>query len=266
MPAEVAVEQRLGFIGCGQLGRALLAGWLEAGVVDRAGVCIAARASAAETAAAFGVRAVSSAEVVAESAVVVVAVKPAQVGAALAGLSFHAHQLVISVAAGVNTAALAAACGPAEVVRAMPNVACRVGQGATLLFGQGASVERARVLFEAVGHVEVLEKEALFHVGTALVGSGPGFVALVIEALADGAVAAGLPRAQALRLAARVVAGTGTLAAREGIHPALLKDAVASPGGTTMQGLRALERGGLRTALLEAVLAATARSVELEGA
>ncbi|MCB9545203.1 MAG: pyrroline-5-carboxylate reductase [Myxococcales bacterium] len=263
------METQVGFLGCGQLGQALLAGWLAAGVVERAGVRVAARQSAATTAERFGVLAASPAEVVAASEVIVLAVKPGQITSVAAGLPFRAGQVVLSVAAGVPRAALLAACRPAEVVRIMPNVAARVGAGASLVLGgatDGAAVARAVRLFQAVGHVEVLDQEKLFHVGTALVGSGPAFLFVAMEALADGAVAAGLPRAQALRLAARVVAGSGTLAALEGIHPAILKDAVASPGGTTMQGLRALEKAGLRAALLEAVLAATARSQELEDA
>ncbi|MEZ4472171.1 MAG: pyrroline-5-carboxylate reductase [bacterium] len=263
------MERRVGFLGCGQLGQALLAGWLAAEVVDRAGVRVAARQSAQVTAGRFGVQAAGAAEVVEACDLIILAVKPGQVAGLLAGLPFRAGQVVVSVAAGVNAATLRGLCAPAEVVRTMPNVAARVGAGATLVLGgatDGAAVARTVRLFQAVGHVEVLEQEQLFHVGTALVGSGPAFLFVAMEALADGAVAAGLPRGQALRLAARVVAGAGTLAAAEGIHPATLKDAVASPGGTTMQGLRALEKGGLRAALLEAVLAATARSVDLEDA
>lgn len=258
----------LGIIGCGQLGSALLGGWLAAGVVAAPRVWVADPHSAADIAHRHGVHAATPAEVVAQADVILLAVKPHIVREALVGLPFRSDQVVISVAAGVTQAALVALCSPATVVRTMPNVACRVGAGATLVLGTSppAAVALARALFEAVGHVEVVDREALFHVGTALVGSGPAFLFVAMEALADGAVAAGMPRAQALRLAAQVVAGAGTLAASEGIHPAVLKDAVASPGGTTIQGLRALERGGYRAALLEAVLAATARSLELEGA
>lgn len=258
-----------GFIGCGQLGSALLGGWLAARVLDPGRVWVADPQSGPTLAERYGVRAASAEAVVASAEVVLLAVKPHHVRSALLGLAFRPGQVVISVAAGIPRSVIRAACAPAEVVRTMPNVACQVGAGATLVLGGDtapAAVARAVDLFQAVGHAEVVDREDLFHVGTALVGSGPAFVFLAVEALADGAVAAGLPRAQALRLAARVVAGAGTLAASQGIHPAILKDSVASPGGTTMQGLRALERGGLRAALLEAVLAATARSLELEGA
>lgn len=259
----------LGIIGCGQLGSALLSGWLAAGIIEATRVWVADPHSAVAVAERHGVHAAAPAEVVEAADMVLLAVKPHMVREATAGLPFRPGQGVISVAAGVSRATLISLCAPAEVVRTMPNVACRVGAGSTLVLGgttDPLAVAHARRLFEAVGHVEVVDREDLFHVGTALVGSAPAFLFVAIEALADGAVAAGMPRAQALRLAAQVVAGAGTLAAGEGIHPAVLKDSVASPGGTTIQGLRALERGGFRAALLEAVLAATARSLELEGA
>lgn len=264
------MEGTLGFLGCGALGRALLSGWLKTGRASPDRVLVAARTSAAETSARLGVSAVAASVVAAEADVVVLAVKPSQVPDTLQGLSFRPGQLLISVVAGVSRARIAALAAPARVVRTMPNVACRVGQGATLVLGgapdAAADVQRAVALFEALGHVEVLTDEKLFHAATALVGSGPAYLFLAIEALADGAVAAGLPRAQAQRLAAHTVLGAGRLAVEPGAHPAALKDAVASPGGTTIEALAVLERRGFRGALLDAVRAAAERSRELESA
>jgi pyrroline-5-carboxylate reductase len=151
-------------------------------------------------------------------------------------------------------------------VRAVPNTPALVGAGLTgLAWGEGIDPERrawVRRLFERVG--EVLElPEGQLDPFLALTSSGPAFLALVAEAMADGAVAAGLPRAQAQHLAHRTMAGTAALLQGRELHPGQLKDMVSSPAGTTIAGLRQLERCGLRSALLEAVLAAAQRSREL---
>ena len=257
----------LGFIGCGALGQALLAGWIDAGAVDAGDVRVFDPAIGAQVAARFGVIAASAEAVVAGCDVVVLAVKPHLIRVATEALTFRADQIVVSVCAGVQRATLLAALTPARVVRVMPNIAAGLGASATLVHGAGEAADVARIaaLFDSVGHAEILDAEDLFHVGTALVGSGPAFLFVALEALADGAVAAGMPRAKALALAAHTMAGAAALA-QDGAHPATLKDRVASPGGTTIQGLRALEAGGLRSALIEAIWAATARSKALEDA
>lgn len=253
---------KLGFLGCGSLGRALLDGWLAADVVSPADVTVADPYTAQGLAEALGVTAGTPAEVVAASEVVLLGVKPHHLDSATDGLAFQAAQVVVSVLAGVRLSRVAARVHPATVVRVMPNIAARVGHAVTfVLDGPRASVGAA--LFGAVGHVEPLADEDHFHVGTALAGSGPAYLFVAIEALADAAVACGLPRAAALRVAAHTVAGAGLLAATDGRHPAELKDAVASPGGTTIHALRALEAAGFRAALVEAVLAAARRSEEL---
>lgn len=260
--------ERLGFIGCGNMGGALLHGWLAADAIAPAQVTIADPYTGEALAERYGVHASTLADVVATCDVIILAVKPHQIAKAAADVAFRPDQLVISVCAGVARATLLGAVAPARVVRVMPNVAARVGAGAALVHGgpsDPADVARTVALFEAVGSAEVIADERLFHVGTALVGSAPAFLFVALEALSDGAVAAGLPRAQALRLAAATMAGAARLA-QDGAHPATLKDAVASPGGTTIQGLRALESAGLRSALIEAIWAATARSQALEDA
>ena len=145
-------------------------------------------------------------------------------------------------------------------VRAVPNTPCLVGEGLCgLAWGQGVTPEQQRWVRDVFAPVsEVLElPESRLDAFLALTSSGPAYVALIAEALADGAVAAGLPRDQAHHLAQRTLGGTAALLQQQKLHPAQLKDMVGSPGGTTMAAVRKLEQAGLRSALIEAVLAAT---------
>ncbi len=176
-------------------------------------------------------------------------------------------RLVISIAAGVTLAALeAAAAENFRVIRAMPNTPALVGHGAAgYCLGTRATAEdskTAQSLLGAVG-IAIEVPERLMDAVTGLSGSGPAYIYVVIDALADGGVRAGIPRADAVRLAAQTVLGSAAMVLETGEHPAVLKDMVTSPGGTTIAGLAALERHGLRSALIEAVGAATQRATEL---
>jgi pyrroline-5-carboxylate reductase len=180
--------------------------------------------------------------------------------------SFSAKTLVISILAGVPLHRLEALFPNQPTIRAMPNTPATVGAGMTAI-SQGKGVEElhlslARAIFKAVGEV-VEVPESLMDAVTGLSGSGPAYVALMVEALADGGVAAGLPRAIAAQLALQTVLGTAQLLREKGWHPAELKDRVTSPGGTTIAGVAQLERAGFRSALIEAVKAACRRSQEL---
>ncbi len=227
-----------------------------------------ARANFAEL---FGAAAVveSNAAVASQATLLVLAVKPQQMSAALAEVApaLQPTAVVVSIAAGVTLKKLAAQLPPgSRIVRVMPNTPCLVGQGASCFaLGEHADStdgQRVRQLLSAVGIAhEVPEK--LLDAVTGLSGSGPAFVYTVIEALADGGVRAGLPRALAAELAAQTVAGAAAMVLETGKHPAELRDAVASPAGTTIAGLAELERLGLRGALIEAVTAAAERSKEL---
>jgi len=195
------------------------------------------------------------------------AIKPQQVEAvAAAAPPVDGSPLLVSVLAGVNLKRLQRLFPGHRVVRAVPNTPSLVGQGLTALaWGDGiSSAQRQQVQDLFAGVSEVLElPEDKLDPFLALTSSGPAFVALVAEAMADGAVAAGLPRDLAHRLAHRTLAGSAALLDQRQLHPALLKDMVTSPGGTTIAGVRALERAGLRSALMEAVIAAAERSREL---
>lgn len=174
--------------------------------------------------------------------------------------------LVISILAGVSLRKLEGVFGHQPVIRAMPNTPATIGAGITAI-APGKSVkpshmEQATAIFGAVGDV-VEVPESLMDAVTGLSGSGPAYVAIMIEALADGGVAAGLPRAIASKLAISTVLGTAQLLQNKQLHPAQLKDQVTSPGGTTIAGIAELERFGFRSALIEAVQAAYRRSQEL---
>lgn len=202
--------------------------------------------------------------------VLLLAIKPQVFTTVVSGLTGLAstpdRPLVLSILAGTPLSKLEAAFGGYPVVRAMPNTPATVGAGMTAIAAGSSTashhLELAQRIFAAVGEV-VEVPESLMDAVTGLSGSGPGYVALVIEALADGGVAAGLPRAIAQKLAIQTVKGTAQLLQESNLHPGQLKDQVTSPGGTTIAGIAALERAGFRSALIEAVRAAYGRSQEL---
>lgn len=218
----------------------------------------------------YGVTATgSNQEALADADIVLVAVKPQAFHAVVPDIQKAATQktaLLLSIMAGVPLSTLQTAAPSWPMVRAMPNTPATVGAGMTAIApGQYATAEhlqQARDIFAAVGEVvEVPEK--LINAVTGVSGSGPGYIAVVIEALADGGVAAGLPRATALQLAIQTVLGTAQLLQETELHPAVLKDRVTSPGGTTIAGIAQLEAAGVRSALIQAVQAASRRADEL---
>jgi len=261
---------KLSIIGGGVMGEALLSRLLAQQVYLPEAVWVGEHSAARRDSLVqeYGIRATdNNREAIAEADVVLLAVKPQAFAAVTEGLATgQSSQLVVSILAGTPLSKLEAAFPGQPVVRAMPNTPATVGAGMTAIapgtHTQPHHLEVARRLFMAVGDV-VDVPESLLDAVTGLSGSGPGFVALVIEALADGGVAAGLPRAIAQRLALQTVRGTAELLQTTHLHPAELKDRVTSPGGTTIAGVAALEQAGLRHALIEAVRTASRRSQEL---
>ncbi|MGE5190061.1 MAG: pyrroline-5-carboxylate reductase [Gemmatimonadota bacterium] len=263
----------VGFFGAGNMGEAMIRGIVGAKVLPPRDVHVldirAGRAR--ELSRRYGVSPADGAPaLLAACDTIVLAVKPKDVPAALEALG-RANlkgKLVISIAAGVPTAALRDALGrDAAVVRAMPNTPAQVGMGSTgLYFAPGLSERRkdtARKIFSALGTVAEFAREELLDAVTALSGSGPAFAFLFIEALADGAVRAGMGRDEALRLAASTVEGAGRMVRETGKHPGELKDMVTSPGGTTAAGIAALEAGAFRGTVMAAVYAAWQRCREI---
>jgi pyrroline-5-carboxylate reductase len=276
--AEQWSTARVGFIGAGQMARALGRRLVSVGLVtsDR---LIASDPSetaldrfAQETG---GIIVGSNADVVDAANVVVVATKPQSMAEVLVELAPRlgagkSEPLVVSIAAGVSLDTLRnGLAGFGRLVRVMPNTPCLVGSGASA-YALGPAVKphderMVREMLQAVGVAHRVSESALDAV-TGLSGSGPAFVYMIIEALADGGVRVGLPRDVATSLAAQTVLGAAQMVLETGRHPGELKDQVASPGGTTIAGIHALERGGLRAALMDAVQAATVRSTELAAA
>jgi pyrroline-5-carboxylate reductase len=206
--------------------------------------------------------------VVQAAEIVFLAVKPSQVGrvAEQLGGQLGSERLLVSVAAGITLDRLSGHFGTDRLIRVMPNTPCLIGQGASgYALGRGATDEDGRRvgrLMNAVGIAFAVD-EPLLDAVTGLSGSGPAFVYTVIEALADGGVRMGLPRAVAVALAVQTVQGAAGMVSSGGEHPAVLRDRVASPGGTTIAGIEAIEHHGIRAALMAAVRAATERSMEL---
>jgi pyrroline-5-carboxylate reductase len=262
---------KTGVIGCGKMATALVGGAVQAGALDPAGVVgfDPSTAAAGDFRAATGAATAAALADLHDCATLLLCTKPHQVRGVLAELAAAAPApaLLISVAAGVSLAELAAA-GPPDfrLIRCMPNTPALVGEGvsafATGRHATAADADLARRVLGAVGHVHEVP-ESLLDAVTGLSGSGPAYAFVIIEALADGAVRCGLPRQQALAMAAQTLRGAATMVLESGDHPAALKDRVASPGGTTIAALAKLESAGLRAALIEAVAAAAERSREL---
>ncbi|WP_031293837.1 pyrroline-5-carboxylate reductase [Leptolyngbya sp. Heron Island J] len=262
---------KLGIIGGGVMGEALLSCLLSKGMHTPDSILVSdlsheRRQLLAEQ---YSIRTThSNREVIEHSDVIVLAIKPQvfdSVARDFSGVVVD-PPLVISILAGVAIARLEQAVPGWPVIRAMPNTPATVGCGMTAIsIGSRAIAEHidlAKQLFSAVGDV-VQVAEPLLDGVTGLSGSGPAYVAIVIESLADGGVAAGLSRTTANKLALQTVLGTAQLLQKTGMHPAVLKDRVTSPGGTTISGIACLEELGLRSALIEAVRAASSRSREL---
>lgn len=268
----------VGFLGAGQMATALAKGWLTAGLLDSKRSIASdvypdarekfTKATGLETVAQNGA-------VVMQCDVLILAVKPHVLPDLLADIKpvLTDAKHIISIAAGVTLDTLFGWLGggpdsrSGKVVRVMPNTPCLVGASATGIAARtrlpnDPDLSVALRLFRAVGVAELVPEHQLDAV-TGLSGSGPAYVYVMIEALADGGVRMGLPRETALKLAAQTVFGAAKMVLETGTHPAALKDAVASPGGTTIAGLHELERGGLRGVLMDAVQAATERATEL---
>jgi len=265
-------NQKIAFIGAGNMAEALMAGLLQSGTVKSSSI-LATDVSQDRLNFLKGKYHVhveaDNIEAIKWATIIILAVKPQVLPHVLRQVKkgLKKSQLVISIAAGFPLSKiLGALSSSASVIRAMPNTPCLVQQGATALATGKTITDNqlhvAQEIFEASGKVVIVE-ETLMDAVTGLSGSGPAFVYVIIEALADGGVRMGLPRHIAQTLATQTVLGTANLVSISGEHPGLLKDRVTSPGGTTIAGLHELEKGGVRATFMSAVEAATKRSQEL---
>ena len=267
-----ASSLRIGFLGCGRMATAIAQGLVNAryvGANQITGSDPSAVMRESFTKATGTPVVADNLTVLKQSDVVVLAVKPQHMEPLLKEIAagVEATHLIVSVAAGVSLATMSGTLGSnVRLIRVMPNTPCLVGAGATAFArGAKATADDASLvteLFSTIG-IALEVPESLLDAVTGLSGSGPAYVFQIIEALSDGGVRCGLPRAVATQLAAQTVLGAAKMVLETGEHPGALKDAVASPGGTTIAGLHELERGGLRGTVMNAVEAATKRSQEL---
>ena len=265
-------NKKIAFLGAGNMAEALIAGMLQAKLSDPDCVLATdispARLEVLKDRYQIQVGS-ENLDAVLWADIIILCVKPQVVDEVLTGIQtgLSDKQLVISVAAGVSIQGIQNRIGDSiPLVRAMPNTPAVIQEGVTALAGcRGLSVENLKIaqsIFESVGKVVIVDESSMNAV-TGLSGSGPAYVYLAIEALIDGGVRVGLPRTVAHTLAVQTVLGAAKMVRETGEHPAVLKDRVTSPGGTTIAGLQQLEEGGLRAILIHAVEAATHRSSEL---
>ncbi len=268
----IPFENSIALIGAGQMGQALARGFCNSGECDPAAVIAYDPSLAAEKTLQNSIPGVrltkTAAEATRAARYVILAVKPQHAASVCQEIqpALQDGAIIISIIAGLPTSWLSGKLKTSRIVRVMPNTPCLIGHGVSAISTppeldpkESKTIQR---LFSTVGVVHNVP-ESLLDAVTAVSGSGPGYVALLIDALADGGVQAGLPRPLALDLAVQTFAGTATLIADTGDHPAVVKDRVSSPGGTTVAGLSVLERKGVRGALADAVAAAADRSAAL---
>lgn len=267
----MATDRRVGIIGAGKMGTALISGLLRAGVVGKDSLCASdispeRRYHISET---YGIRCLSdNKEVVTNSDIVIIAVEPGHVKTVLEDIGEDlTNQTLVSIAVGISIDFLKRNLLRAvPIVRIMPNNPCMVGEGMIVLTpSPEVSEEELKAveeIFSSVGRVLVLD-ESLFDAVTGLSGSGPAYVYLAIEGLIEGGVKAGLSEDKALTLAAQTIVGAGRMVLETGTHPARLREMVTTPGGTTIEGLKELERGDVKASFARAVERAAQRSREL---
>ncbi len=262
----------VGFVGAGNMGEALIKGLLAANLVPAEAIHATdvRLERLKELNRQYGIQISSdNAELIRHADIVILAVKPQVMDAVLTEIApaVTRRKLLISIAAGVSTAKMRAVLRKdARLIRVMPNTPALVLEGVTAVAKaeglEADDLETAGEIFSAVGRVVVLGEELMDAV-TGLSGSGPAYIAVVIESLADGGVRMGLDRITAMTLATQTVLGAAALLRETGLHPGAVKDMVCSPGGTSIAGIAALEEGGIRTTFIKAVERATQRSREL---
>lgn len=260
-----------GFIGTGNMGGALATAAAKSVPGEHILLSNRTPAKAEALAARLGAVAVDNATAAARADYLFLGVKPQMMAGMLAGIrdvlaSRAAPCVLVTMAAGLSMARIRELAGvDFPVIRVMPNTPAAIGKGVLLCCHDGADADALAVFEAAMAGAGMLDfiDEGLIDAGSVVAGCGPAFAAMLIEALADGGVACGLPRAKAQAYAAQMLLGTAALALEKGDHPGAMKDAVCSPGGSTIQGVRALERGGFRSAAFEAVVAAYEKTLDM---
>ena len=263
------MQKTIGFIGCGNMAQAMIESLIKSEFVPVKNI-IASTSKEKIIQEKYNIRTTeSNIEVASQSDYLILAVKPNIYGTVLQEIKDHIKEdgVVISIGAGISTQFLAKNLnGGTKYIKTMPNTPVMVGEGMTSLCpGNRFSKEELKEimdLFSSFGKTEIID-EGLMDAATALSGSSPAFIYMLIEAMADGAVLEGIPRQQAYTMAAQAVLGSAKMVLETGIHPGQLKDNVCSPGGITIAGVASLEENGFRSAVIEAIKACTDRSKEM---
>jgi len=266
-------DKKIGFIGSGNMGEAMIGGLIDSGAAEPANIsCSDVREDALkEIEARFGVSTSTSNIEVADSAdIIILAIKPQIMVPVLQEIKdcLDMSKIIISIAAGVPLAAIETCLNKTlRLIRVMPNVAVSVREGAAAVAAGDHTlkedIDLAMEIFDSLGKSIFLKENNLMDAVTGLSGSGPAYIFMIVDALADAGVKVGLSRPDALLLASQTILGAAKMLIETKEHPGQLKDSVTSPGGTAIAGLHTLEKGGLRTTLINAVEAATERSLEL---
>jgi len=267
------IRQNLAIIGVGKMGNTLIDSLLRNKVVKPNQIygTTSREDTASQVKEKYHINAgLDNQEAVSRSDIIILAVKPQMIAQVLVEIvpALNDNKFVISIAAAISTSFIEGKLNKnISVIRAMPNIASLVNEGMTVLcpgkFVQEEHLEIALEIFGSVGEVEIIQREELMDVVTALSGSGPAYSYMMIESLTDGGVRMGLPRELARKVAAQSVLGGAKMVLQTGLHPALLKDEVTTPAGVTIDGLMELEDGGFRVALIKAIDRATQKSKQI---
>ncbi len=267
------MAEKIGFIGCGNMGSAILGGMLSAKIVEKENVLVSCRSDSSKNRITeeFGVTIVDNKEVAGKSDIIFLAVKPnvfSEVIPEISGsIPDNKMPLIISIAAGMTIERIEELFGrDIKLIRSMPNTPALVGEAMSALCVNGNVTDEDREfalqIFESFGEAEYIS-EKLMDAVIGVSGSSPAYIYMLIEAMADGAVLSGMPRSQAYKFAAQSVLGSAKMVLETGIHPGELKDAVCSPGGTTIEGVATLEQLGFRDAIIAAEKACVDKSIEM---
>ncbi|WP_409295245.1 pyrroline-5-carboxylate reductase [Peribacillus sp. SCS-26] len=267
------MDKTIGFIGCGKMAQAMIAGMIKKGVIPAGSIIASAYTEITRNMVrdAYGIRVTSrNQEAASESDLIFLAVKPDLYKGILDEIKpvLKEDAVIVTIAAGISLEFMEKELGDrAKIVRTMPNTPSLVGEGCSAICPNGRvtvdDLDDVLELFNSFGRTEVL-KESLMDAVPAISGSSPAYVYMFIEALADGGVRDGIPREQAYRMAAQAVLGAAQMVLETGIHPGVLKDNVCTPGGATIQAVAALEKHNFRSAVLAAMESCTNKSKGLQ--
>lgn len=266
------MQKKVGFLGCGNMNQAIIQGLVSSTLVKPEDILVFDHKNDTNQRLAreFNVTAMQDAErLAAQSDILIVGVKPHVICQALTDIAPHlnSNTVIVSIAAGISLASLQAVLPEKQkVIRAMPNTPCLIGQGMTSISGSSQITQQelndVKAIFQSFGKAEQVP-ESVIHAVTGVSGSAPAYVYLLIEAMADGAVLGGMPRDQAYRFAAQTVKGAAEMVLNSGHSPAILKDRVCSPGGTTIEAISVLEKNNFRSAIIEAIRACIQKSEKM---